>query len=133
LCAANTKRQHFAYAGRCKLDASRPAHGFFAYHYDAGFSVIERPPGRRQFGRRPTFKTATIVQGDGARIPATVIDLSEGGARLKISESGGIDEEFYLEIPADDFIVKCRLAHVQETSIGVLFIRPPRRLSWLKK
>jgi hypothetical protein len=73
------------------------------------------------------------VQGDGARIPATVIDLSEAGARIKTAAPDGIDEEFYLEIPADDFIVKCQLAHKQEASIGVLFIRPPRRLSWLKK
>ena len=95
--------------------------------------MIEKPPGRRQFGRRPAFKPATIVQADGSRIPATVVDLSEGGARIKITEPNRTDDEFYLEIPADDFIVKCRIAHVQEATIGVLFIRPPRRISWLKK
>jgi hypothetical protein len=73
------------------------------------------------------------VQGDGARIPATVVDLSEAGARIKIADPDRAEKEFYLEIPADDFIVKCRIAHVQDASIGVLFIRPPRRISWLKK
>jgi hypothetical protein len=95
--------------------------------------VIEKPPGRRQFGRRPAFKPATIVQADGTRIPATVVDLWVAGARIKVAEPNHAGSEFYLEIPADDFIVKCRVAHVQEASIGVLFIRPPRRLSWLKK
>ena len=95
--------------------------------------MIEKPPGRRQFGRRPAFKPATIVQADGTRIPATVVDLSEAGARIKIADPDCAEKEFYLEIPADDFIVKCRIAHVQDASIGVLFIRPPRRLSWLKK
>jgi len=95
--------------------------------------VIDKPPGRRQFGRRPAFKSATIVQDGGARLAATVIDLSEAGARIKIARPEAVENEFYLEIPENDFIVKCRMVHMQDTSIGAVFIRAPRRLSWLNK
>lgn len=73
------------------------------------------------------------MQDDGARLAATVVDLSEAGARIKIAQPEAIGKEFYLEIPENDFVVKCRLVHMQDTSIGAVFIRAPRRLSWLNK
>jgi hypothetical protein len=96
-------------------------------------AMIDKPQGRRQFGRRQAFKAATIVHADGQRLPATVIDLSEGGARIRVAQPEVVEKEFYLEIPGDDFIVKCRVIHIQEASVGAAFIRPPRRLSWLNK
>ena len=87
---------------------------------------------RRRFGRRPAFKAATIDQGDGQRIPATVLNISEAGAQIKV-QPDLIAKEFYLEIPEDDLIVKCRVTRVEETAVAVVFVKPPRRLSWLHK
>ena len=87
--------------------------------------MIDKPPERRQFGRRSAFKSATMS--------ATVLDLSQGGARIRVAQPEAIGKEFYLEIPENDFIVKCGLVHMQDTSIGAVFIRTPRRLSWLNK
>lgn len=95
--------------------------------------MIDKSLDRRQFGRRSAFKIATIAQADGQRLAATVIELSQAGARLRIPPPGAVENEFYLEIQEDDFIVKCRVVHTQEASIGVAFIGPPRRLSWLKR
>ncbi len=51
----------------------------------------------------------------------------------KISKPDLVEKEFYLEIPDDDLIVKCRVVHVDEVSIGVKYIKPPRRISWLNR
>ena len=96
-------------------------------------AVLKESPDRRQFGRRAAFKTATIAQSEGQRLAATVIALSEAGATLKISQPEAVENVFYLEIHEDDFIVKCRIVHIQEAAIGVAFVGPPRRISWLKK
>jgi hypothetical protein len=95
--------------------------------------AIDRPQDRRQFGRRPVFKPATIVQSGGQRTPATVLNVSDGGARLKIEKPELVETEFYLEIPEDDFIVRCRLLRLEDTVVAVQFIKAPRRLSWLNK
>jgi hypothetical protein len=95
--------------------------------------LIDKSLNRRQFGRRSAFKIATIAQVDGQRLAATVIELSQAGARLRIPRPEDVENEFYLEIQEDDFIVKCRLVHIQETSIGVAFVGAPHRLSWIVK
>lgn len=64
---------------------------------------------------------------------ATVLDISEAGARIKTAKPEAVEKEFYLEILAGDFVVKCRRLHVQQTSVGVKFIGSPRRLSWLNR
>ncbi|MBS0253094.1 MAG: PilZ domain-containing protein [Proteobacteria bacterium] len=88
---------------------------------------------RRTFGRRTVFKQGTIVFDDGRRIDGTVLDLSEGGARIKVSDPDPLFGEFFLEVPSDDLIVRCCAAHVDAGVAGLRYLRPPRRLSWLKK
>lgn len=88
---------------------------------------------RRKFGRRSVFKIATVVQGAGDRLFGHVIDISEGGARIQLPEVSLLLPEFFLEIPEDDFVVRCRLVHTQQNSAGVEFTRPPRRLSWVRQ
>lgn len=88
---------------------------------------------RRRFGRRPVFKAAVVELPDGARLAAKVIDLSDGGARIKLADPDSLDGEFQLEVPEEDLIVKCRIIHRHESWIGVEFIKSPRRLSWLRK
>ncbi|HVX35190.1 MAG TPA: PilZ domain-containing protein [Hyphomicrobium sp.] len=94
---------------------------------------IEKPPERRQFGRRAVFKSAVIVLNDGRRLAGAVVDFSDAGARIKLPEAVHVESEFELEIPGDDFVVRCRLAHADDVYIGVQYIKPPRRISWLKR
>ncbi|MBA2125926.1 PilZ domain-containing protein [Hyphomicrobium methylovorum] len=94
---------------------------------------IEKGPDRRQFGRRMVFKAAVVANSGGVRIPGHIIDISDAGARIKVADPTAVEIEFFLEIPEDDIVVKCRVMRVDETSVGVQYIRPPRRLSWIKK
>lgn len=91
---------------------------------------IKKQPERRQFGRRQVFKPAEIVLDDGRRFACAVIDFSDAGARIKLAKIEFAESEFDLEIPADDFVVRCRIMHTEEVSLGVSFIKPPRRISW---
>ena len=91
---------------------------------------IDKPPERRQFGRRSVFKSAVIITSDGQRLSGAVVDFSEAGARIKLAEEAIVSPEFELEIPGDDFVVKCRLAHTEGVYIGAQYIKPPRRISW---
>lgn len=94
---------------------------------------IEKQPERRQFGRRAVFKSAVIVLNDGRRLAGAVVDFSNAGARIKLEDAALVEPEFELEIPGDDFIVKCRLAHAEDVYIGAQYIKPPRRISWSKR
>lgn len=95
--------------------------------------TIKKQSDRREFGRRTVFKPAALVLADGRRIAGFVVDLSDGGARIKLSKPALIEPEFELEIPGDDFIVRCKIVHVDDISVGVKYIKPPRRISWLKR
>jgi PilZ domain len=95
--------------------------------------AIERPREQRKFGRRPVFKAAVLALDSGERLPGTVLNLSEGGAKIKMAKPELLKGEFYLEIPGDDLIVKCSLIHIEGDVAGLQYIKPPRRLSWLKR
>jgi hypothetical protein len=73
------------------------------------------------------------VLDDGRPIEATVLEQLEGGAKIKVSEPGAMSGEIFLEVPDDDLIVRCRVANVEGAVIAVEYVKPPRRLSWLKK
>ena len=62
-----------------------------------------------------------------------IVDLSDAGAQIKLSNPDLVEPEFDLEIPDDDFIVRCKLIHVDDISVGAKYIKPPRRISWLKR
>jgi hypothetical protein len=70
---------------------------------------------------------------DGSRIAGFIVDRSDAGARIKLSNPDTVDPEFDLEIPDDDFIVRCKIVHIDDISVGVKYIKPPRRISWLKR
>ena len=85
---------------------------------------------RRKFGRRKTFKPATIVGPGGESISCVVVDISEVGAKIGLAAPDAAPDHFELTIVDDDFTVKCEVIHRQDTAIGVRFIASPRRLSW---
>jgi hypothetical protein len=95
--------------------------------------AIERSKEQRKFGRRTVFKPATIVCDDGRRIDGTLLDLSEGGAKIKVPDPDALSGEFYLEIPSDDVIIRCRFVHADDGIAGLKYIKPPRRISWIRK
>ena len=100
---------------------------------DRGDVAIKKQSDRRQFGRRTVFKPAAVLLNDGRRMAGFIVDISDAGARIKLSKPGLIEPEFDLEIPGDDFIVRCKIVHVDDISVGVKYIKPPRRISWLKR
>jgi hypothetical protein len=87
---------------------------------------------RREFGRRATFKRAKICFPADIEHDCIVIDLSDGGARVRLLGTVEPPATFDLKIPGDDFIVTCEVAHRTDQSVGVKFVRSPRRLSWQK-
>lgn len=94
---------------------------------------LDIPKERRRFGRRPVFKLAIVELETGVRLDVKVIDLSDGGARLKLANLDAIQNEFTLEIPEDDLVVKCRVIYRHEAWIGAQFLKSPRRMSWVRR
>jgi hypothetical protein len=88
---------------------------------------------RRKFGRRVVAKPSTIVLQNGERIKSLVVDISEGGARIRTASPASLTKFFKLEIPEDDFVVDCEVVHVQSDAVGVKYTASPKRLSWLAK
>ena len=85
---------------------------------------------RRNFGRRSLCKVARLIRSDLTAVPATVLNMCEVGATIRLSEPPCIGNEFDLEVPEDDFAVQCRVIWLKEDAVGVEFVRSPRRLSW---
>jgi hypothetical protein len=92
---------------------------------------MPRNSDRRRFGRRTVCKPATVVQNATQKLPCTVVDVSEGGARIRMVAIDSLAGEFMLVIPEDDVVYDCRLVRRLPDSAGVEFTRMPRRLSWL--
>lgn len=90
---------------------------------------------RRQFGRRKTCKPAILSYADPDgehHIDCVVVDISAGGARVSSSEIDRLPEKIQLKIPEDDFAVNCRRIYVKDGYMGLQFISPPWRPSWIK-
>jgi PilZ domain len=88
---------------------------------------------RRKFGRRSVCKHAVAVLEDGRRVEGVVVDISEGGARIQVKDVTLLQSTFMIEIPDDDFVVKCEIVHYLENAVGLRFIQSPRRLSWSQR
>lgn len=83
---------------------------------------------RRRFGRRNTFKVATMQTATG-KAQCVVVNLSTGGALLQLRSECAPLETFELHIEEDDILVMCRVVHCTDSNVGVEFIRSPRRAS----
>lgn len=88
---------------------------------------------RRRFGRRTTFKRAEMIDLEGVTRLGIVVDMSEGGARIRTPEAMDMPATFDLKIPEDDFVVLCETVHRHTEFAGVRFIQSPRRISWKTK
>ena len=86
------------------------------------------PAEQREFGRRKTIKPAQIVSADRQPLPAVVVDISLGGARLQVGYGAEVPERFDLEIIEDGVSIGCEVVHTGANYVGVQFIRLPRRI-----
>ena len=84
---------------------------------------------RRQFGRRKTLKPAVINCADGSELRCTVVDISEGGAKIHLQDPAAAPERFELRIDVDNFAVRCRVVHRMEMHAGVKFVSAPYHAS----
>jgi hypothetical protein len=88
---------------------------------------------QRKFGRRAVFKAAVLLLDSGDRIDCTLLDISDGGAKVRIANQEFFPAELILEVPGDDLMVRCHVVYTEERVMGLQFIKPPRRISWTKK
>ena len=87
------------------------------------------PIERRNFGRRTVCKRAVIIGENQPRLECTVVDQSEAGAGLRVTDMTEVPEIFNLWIESEDWVVLCRLAHRTNGVVGVQYLRAPRKAS----
>jgi hypothetical protein len=88
---------------------------------------------QRKFGRRAVFKAAVLLLDSGTRIDCTLLDISDGGAKVRIPNQQIPPVELILEVPGDDLMVRCHVVYTEDRMVGLQFIKPPRRISWARK
>lgn len=84
---------------------------------------------RRQFGRRGTCKSAKIIPETGDFLNGTVVNQSDHGAGILLTNAAPMPEQFELLIEVDDTITLCRLTWQNGENVGATFLRSPRRAS----
>jgi hypothetical protein len=77
--------------------------------------------GERKEPRKRVLKTGTIILGADAKIPCTVRNLSETGARLELQGTFAIPPTFLLIISGQS-PRQCKLLWRTDARIGVLFL-----------
>lgn len=78
-------------------------------------------PDRRKFSRQTIRIDATVVGNDGlVRLPATIIDHSSGGVRIRLNEDKPIPADSYLLF--GNRIEPFRVAWQASQSAGLAFI-----------
>jgi hypothetical protein len=78
----------------------------------------------RKFARRDIDLAVQIEMADGSIVHGVVADVSQGGARLKISNPDGLPEQFMLKL-SDKLNRWSRIAWRSAEEIGVEFLSVP--------
>ncbi len=90
--------------------------------------------GKREAVRQRTLKGGTIVYGDGIfAAQCSVRDLSESGAKLKLTGSVTIPDTFVLTIEVDSVEYDCKVAWRTPDELGVEFTSPARHLKTVRQ
>jgi len=77
---------------------------------------------RRNELRMPTLRIVSIELLDSNRtMPATVLDISLTGARLKVPMPVEVETTFLFSFHGDAYRYKCKVAWSKEDEIGVNF------------
>ncbi|MBX9825712.1 MAG: PilZ domain-containing protein [Xanthobacteraceae bacterium] len=70
----------------------------------------------------PDDYEARVVDSDGKKLPARIVDISERGAKLVLSAPENLTQEFTLLLSPDGFIQRrCRSVWRSDDQIGVEF------------
>jgi hypothetical protein len=80
---------------------------------------------KRKFPRRKIDILAQIEMADASTAPGTVLDLSQGGVRLKVRQAGNLPEQFLLKL-GSRVQRWSRIAWRSDTEIGVEFLAVPQ-------
>lgn len=76
---------------------------------------------RRKAPRRPLGLIGKLIF-DGVLLDCTIIDLSDGGARIELAADVILPASFYLRIPIDQPIAQACLVWRSHRTIGVQFV-----------
>ncbi|MBS0240975.1 MAG: response regulator [Proteobacteria bacterium] len=83
---------------------------------------------QRGTGRTRMLKGGVIAfSARHATIPCVVRDISEGGARLQVSQSTNVPDTFELIVELDGLEATCEIAWRKVTEVGVRFLEPVKR------
>jgi hypothetical protein len=82
-------------------------------------------PENRKFARRDIDLAVQIEMADGSIVHGVVADVSQGGARLKISDPDGLPEQFMLRL-SDKLHRWSRIAWRSAEEVGVEFLAAPK-------
>lgn len=77
---------------------------------------------KREFGRRTTCLGGWIEVRGRPAIPCRVLDVSEGGARLRFPAATALPKRFNLRIDTGSMVHVCELRRGDGTEFGVEFV-----------
>ena len=81
----------------------------------------------RKFTRRDIDLVVHIEMADGTTVPGALVDLSQSGVRLKVSDPDSLPEQFMLKL-SDELYRMSRIAWRSAEEIGVEFLPAPQAL-----
>ena len=77
---------------------------------------------RRGFGRKIVHMGAkAVIANSDSTIECTIVDISDTGAKLELSDVGIITARFKLFVPEIDHIYECEVVWRNGNNIGVRF------------
>jgi hypothetical protein len=82
----------------------------------------------RKFTRRDIDLAVQIQMADGTTVRGALLDLSQGGVRLKVSNPDNLPEQFMLKL-SDELHRMSRIAWRSAEEIGVEFLSAPQALA----
>ena len=79
----------------------------------------------RKFTRRDIDLAVRIKLADGSTVPCVLLDLSQGGVRVKVANPGELPDQFRLEL-SDKLHRLSRIAWRSAEEVGVEFLSAPQ-------
>jgi PilZ domain len=85
--------------------------------------------GRRKSLRRDFHYSAKLLARDAKQWDAFIVDISESGAQLELTDARDVPDEFSLLIGGKGAVNRqCRVVWRSNERLGVTFMRQPQRL-----
>jgi hypothetical protein len=104
------------------MRCSRASRGLNKSHPGCAVSVLSMTAEKRAYPRRPANTSARIM----IPLSCTLVDVSNGGAKLQVQGSRSLPNEFLLELRVG-VSRWCRVLRRDGDQVAVQFINPPAR------